>query len=104
MKKMLAIAMMGFVTSFMGCGTEDDPTLGIDQEGVGYGEEAAAAPSGYCAVANGLTTGLCVALSGSCVPFGTLSCTPGMAVNYKTGCASYAPALKCKCEGPRCIF
>ena len=43
MKNLLTIAIvLGFVLSFAGCGTENDPTIGIDeQDGVGYGEDAA---------------------------------------------------------------
>jgi len=78
MKKIFAVVVVfGFVVGFAGCGTEDDPTLGIDeQEGVSYNQDALIV--NHCAVAtNGTLTGKCLNQTKCDLPVTSSSCPAG---------------------------
>ena len=60
MKKIFAVTMVfGLAVSFVGCGTEDDPTLGIDNQDM---TDEAALINGKCEVDynTGVLTGKCL--------------------------------------------
>jgi hypothetical protein len=63
MKKMLAVmAVLGLVVGMIGCGTEDDPTIGID---AGSYTDEAALTNGNCDVVSNALTGHCWTGSGT---------------------------------------
>ena len=82
MKKIFAVVVVfGFVVGFAGCGTEDDPTLGIDEQEM---TAESALTYGFCQVALPSMT-----LSGKCTtstapaivsPTNNPKCTPGVKV------------------------
>ena len=79
MKKLMVVLFaFGMVAGMVSCGTEDDPTLGIDAGQ--YTNEEAVTTYYYCQAANGLLTGKCISRAMEfCSARVTASCPVGQA-------------------------
>ena len=103
MKKLMVVLFaFGMVMGMVSCGTEDDPTLGIDAGQ--YTNEEAVTTYYYCQAANGLLTGKCIGRSlNVCFSRVSASCPVGQAAGTTVAsCRGYgyvavSPAL------PNCL-
>ena len=87
MKSLLAMTVVfGFAVGFVGCGTEDDPTLGIDDQDMTYEAELT---SGRCDVdwATNKLTGKCRVTTTQCLM------SPGIVAICPVGAAANVPKI-----------